>query len=244
VPTVATTGEGRPAVGDPDAAVVAAAVDAVLVPGRSATTRPAAAGRLGGGPEGRGEAGPGRSPGPGRTCRGDPPRWSVRSAPGCPRPGCRPGCRSQRRPSGYRPRASLLPGRLPGSRAAAGRLLRERPAGAAAAAPPHPTRPRVGCGHLEPAGRAGRRLPGPADPAGRPRAACRREGTGGRGRRAGRAGAARRHPGGRVARPCTWSSRAGQVSSSSRWRTLDTASPSPMVRITESSRSSAAMRRA
>ena len=69
-------------------------------------------------------------------------------------------------------------------------------------------------------------------------------GVGGHGPRGSRGGAARRRLAGLVARPCGSPSRAGQASSSSWRRIRDTASPSPTVRITESSRSSPAILRA
>ena len=199
---------------------------------------------------------PGPSPParPPRPARGSRPATDAAARHGAGRrrgPRWLGGWPARRRPRGRPARpVPMSPRPPPGSRATAERSPRERPAAAARAGQPHPTRaarpgPRRAPRRFR-AGWARPRRRGPAGRAGRRRPAVRREvtGVGGRGPREARGGAARRHPAGLVARPCRSPSRPCQAPSSSWRRTRDTASPSPTVRITESSRSSAAMRRA
>ena len=242
---VATTGEGRAGATGPGEAVVAGVLGAVEVRGRSATTRPVAASpatttsariaathrRLGAvrrrPPAMAGAAGtvtsvPAARPSPSASSDGAPAPPGITRSGGAAPPGTtRSGRKGRTTPPVPRwPRWAALPGRP--------RL----PARTALAV-------RISLRGLVPVG--GGPLAGLV-------AVVRRvcwevTGAGGHGPRGSRGGAARRRLAGLVARPCGSPSRAGQASSSSWRRIRDTASPSPTVRITESSRSSPAIPR-
>ena len=234
---VATTGDGCAGATDPGGAVVAAVLGAVEVRGRSATTRPvtaspatttsariAASHRRLGAPRRR----PPAAAGAAGTVTSVPAAWPSPSASsdGAPAP----------------PGITRSGGAVPPGTTRSGRKGRTTPP--VPRWPPGPSRAALPARTLLASSRPRRR--GPVGWAGRrrPRVSWEVTGVGGHGPRGSRGGAARRRLAGLVARPCRSPSRAGQASSSSWRRIRDTASPSPTVRITESSRSSPAMPRA